>query len=162
MKNYIDRNKERFLSELFELLRIPSVSSMAAHKPDMEKAAAKYAEFLLAAGCERAQVYPTKGHPVVFAEKIIDKKLPTILVYAHYDVQPADPVNLWKTPPFEPEIRDGAIYARGANDDKGQGFMHVKAFEYLVHRHAARPTRRSIGAHPRNIIDIWIVIDGVV
>lgn len=132
MKNYIDRNKERFLSELFELLRIPSVSSMATHKPDMEKAAAKYAEFLLAAGCERAQVYPTKGHPVVFAEKIIDKKLPTILVYAHYDVQPADPVNLWKTPPFEPEIRDGAIYARGANDDKGQGFMHVKAFEYLV------------------------------
>lgn len=132
MKNYIDRNKERFLSELFELLRIPSVSSMAVHKPDMEKAAAKYAEFLLAAGCERAQVYPTKGHPVVFAEKIIDKKLPTILVYAHYDVQPADPVNLWKTPPFEPEIRDGAIYARGANDDKGQGFMHVKAFEYLV------------------------------
>ncbi len=98
----------------------------------MEKAAAKYAEFLLAAGCERAQVYPTKGHPVVFAEKIIDKKLPTILVYAHYDVQPADPVNLWKTPPFEPEIRDGAIYARGANDDKGQGFMHVKAFEYLA------------------------------
>ncbi len=132
MKNYIDQNKERFLSELFELLRIPSVSSMAVHKPDMEKAAAKYAEFLLAAGCEKAQVYPTKGHPVVFAEKIIDKKLPTILVYAHYDVQPADPMNLWTTPPFEPQVRDGAIYARGANDDKGQGFMHIKAFEYLV------------------------------
>jgi acetylornithine deacetylase/succinyl-diaminopimelate desuccinylase-like protein len=98
----------------------------------MEKAAAKYAEFLLAAGCEKAQVYPTKGHPVVFAEKIIDKKLPTILVYAHYDVQPADPMNLWTTPPFEPQVRDGAIYARGANDDKGQGFMHIKAFEYLV------------------------------
>lgn len=132
MKNYINQNKERFLSELFELLRIPSISSVAEHKPDMIKAAEKYAEFLLAAGCETAQVYPTKGHPVVFGEKIIDKKLPTILVYAHYDVQPADPINLWTTPPFEPEIRDGAIYARGANDDKGQGFMHVKAFEYLV------------------------------
>lgn len=132
MKQYIEENKERFLSELFELLRIPSVSSMAAHKPDMERAAAKYAEYLLAAGCDTAKVYPTKGHPVVFAEKILDKKLPTILVYAHYDVQPADPINLWTTPPFEPQIRDGAIYARGANDDKGQGFMHVKAFEYLV------------------------------
>ncbi|MDX9781391.1 MAG: dipeptidase [Bacteroidales bacterium] len=132
MKNYINQNKERFLSELFELLRIPSISSMAEHKPDMIKAAEKYAEFLLKAGCETAQVYPTKGHPVVFGQKIIDNKLPTILVYAHYDVQPADPINLWKTPPFEPEIRDGAIYARGANDDKGQGFMHVKAFEYLV------------------------------
>lgn len=132
MKQYIEENKERFLSELFELLRIPSVSSMAAHKPDMKRAAAKYAEYLLAAGCDTAKVYPTKGHPVVFAEKILDKKLPTILVYAHYDVQPADPINLWTTPPFEPQIRDGAIYARGANDDKGQGFMHVKAFEYLV------------------------------
>ncbi|MDD3273580.1 MAG: dipeptidase, partial [Bacteroidales bacterium] len=132
MKNYINQNQERFLSELFELLRIPSISSMAEHKPDMIKAAEKYAEFLLKAGCETAQVYPTKGHPVVFGQKIIDNKLPTILVYAHYDVQPADPINLWKTPPFEPEIRDGAIYARGANDDKGQGFMHIKAFEYLV------------------------------
>ena len=132
MKNYINQNKERFLSELFELLRIPSISSMADHKPDMIKAAEKYAEFLLAAGCETAQVYPTKGHPVVFGQKIIDKKLPTILVYAHYDVQPADPINLWTTPPFEPQIREGAIYARGANDDKGQGFMHIKAFEYLV------------------------------
>ena len=132
MKNYINQNKERFLSELFELLRIPSISSMADHKPDMIKAAEKYAEFLLAAGCETAQVYPTKGHPVVFGQKIIDKKHPTILVYAHYDVQPADPINLWTTPPFEPQIREGAIYARGANDDKGQGFMHIKAFEYLV------------------------------
>lgn len=132
IKNYIQENKDRFLNELFELLRIPSISSMAQHKPDMEKAAAKYAEVLLAAGCDRAEVYPTKGHPVVFAEKIIDKNKPTILVYAHYDVQPADPLNLWTTPPFEPQIRDGAIYARGANDDKGQGFMHIKAFEYLV------------------------------
>ncbi|MDP3397621.1 MAG: dipeptidase [Bacteroidales bacterium] len=132
MKNYIQENNERFLTELFELLRIPSISSMADHKPDMQKAAEKYVQFLLAAGCDRAEIYPTKGHPVVFAEKIIDKTKPTILVYAHYDVQPADPLNLWTTPPFEPQIRDGAIYARGANDDKGQGFMHVKAFEYLV------------------------------
>src|SRR3989339_166098 len=132
MKNYIQENNERFLSELFELLRIPSISSMADHKPDMQKAAEKYVQLLLSAGCDRAEIYPTKGHPVVFAEKIIDKTKPTILVYAHYDVQPADPLNLWTTPPFEPQIRDGAIYARGANDDKGQGFMHVKAFEYLV------------------------------
>ncbi len=132
MKNYIQNNKERFLSELFELLRIPSISSMAEHAPDMRRTAEKYAELLLAAGVDRAEVYPTKGHPVVFAEKIIDKSKPTILVYAHYDVQPADPIALWKTAPFEPEVRDGAIYARGANDDKGQGFMHVKAFEYLV------------------------------
>ena len=132
MKNYIQENNERFLTELFELLRIPSISSMADHKPDMQKAAEKYVELLLAAGCDRAEIYPTKGHPVVFAEKIVDKTKPTILVYAHYDVQPADPLNLWTTPPFEPQIRDGAIYARGANDDKGQGFMHVKAFEYLV------------------------------
>lgn len=132
IKNYIKENQDRFLSELFELLRIPSISSMAEHKPDMQRAAEKFAEFLLAAGCDTAKVYPTKGHPVVFAEKIIDKSKPTILVYAHHDVQPADPLNLWTTPPFEPEIRDGAIYARGANDDKGQGFMHIKAFEYLV------------------------------
>lgn len=132
MKAYIEQNKDRFLSELFELLRIPSVSSMAAHKPDMEKAAEKYAQLLLTAGCDTAKVFPTKGHPVIFGQKIIDKAMPTILVYAHYDVQPADPFNLWTTPPFEPQVRDGAIYARGANDDKGQGFMHVKAFEYLV------------------------------
>lgn len=132
IKEYIQENQERFLNELFELLRIPSISSMAEHKPDMERAAEKYKEVLLSAGCDKAEIYPTKGHPVVFAEKIIDKSKPTVLVYAHYDVQPADPLDLWKTPPFEPEIRDGAIYGRGANDDKGQGFMHVKAFEYLV------------------------------
>ncbi|MEN6618874.1 MAG: dipeptidase [Rikenellaceae bacterium] len=132
MKQYIQDNRDRFLSELFELLRIPSISSMVQHAPDMQKAAEKYAELLLAAGVDKAEVYSTKGHPVVFAEKIIDKKKPTILVYAHYDVQPADPINLWTSPPFEPEIRDEAIYARGANDDKGQGFMHVKAFEYLL------------------------------
>lgn len=132
IKTYIEEHKERFLDELFGLLRIPSVSSMAEHKPDMQRAAESYVKLLLEAGCDTAEVYQTKGHPVVFAQKIIDPKLPTILVYAHYDVQPADPLNLWTTPPFEPQIRDGAIYARGANDDKGQGFMHIKAFEYLV------------------------------
>lgn len=132
MKEYIENNKERFLNELFELLRIPSISASPTHKDEMLRAAEQYAKLLLKAGADRSDVYPTKGHPVVFAEKIIDKSLPTILVYAHYDVQPSDPDNLWISPPFEPEVRDGAIYARGANDDKGQGFMHVKAFEYLV------------------------------
>lgn len=132
MKKYIQENSDRFLSELFELLRIPSVSSMAEHKSDMQKAAEKYVQLLLEAGADKASVYKTKGHPVVFGEKILDKSLPTILVYAHYDVQPADPIEKWTTPPFEPQIRDGAIYARGANDDKGQGFMHVKALEYLI------------------------------
>lgn len=132
MKQYIEDNRERFLSELFDLLRIPSISASAAHKSDMYRAAELYKKLLLDAGADRADVYETKGHPVIFGEKIIDKKFPTVLIYAHYDVQPSDPDNLWNSPPFEPVIRDGAIYARGANDDKGQGFMHIKAFEYLV------------------------------
>ncbi len=132
MKQYIEDNRERFLSELFDLLRIPSISASAAHKSDMYRAAELYKKLLLDAGADRADVYETKGHPVIFGEKIIDKKFPTVLIYAHYDVQPSDPDNLWSSPPFEPVIRDGAIYARGANDDKGQGFMHIKAFEYLV------------------------------
>ena len=132
MKQYIAENQDRFLNELFELLRIPSVSSQSAHKDDMVTCANKLVELLLAAGADSAQVYPTKGHPVVFGEKRFDPNRPTILVYGHYDVQPVDPIELWKSNPYEPEIRDGAIYARGANDDKGQLFMHVKAFEYLV------------------------------
>ena len=99
----------------------------------MQTCALQYAEFLTKAGADNAKVYPTAGHPVVYAEKIIDPKKPTVLVYGHYDVQPEDPIDLWDSPPFEPEIRDGAIYARGANDDKGQSFMHVKAFEYFMH-----------------------------
>ncbi len=138
MKQYIAQNSERFLSELFELLRIPSVSSLSEHKGDMKKCADKLVEFLLAAGADKASVYPTKGHPVVYGEKIIDKSKPTILVYGHYDVQPVDPIDLWVSPPFEPEIRDGAIYARGANDDKGQLFMHLKAFEYIVKNNIVR------------------------
>lgn len=132
MKAYIAENKDRFLAELFEILRIPSISSQSENKKDMQACAEKLAQFLVEAGADTAKVYPTKGHPVVFGEKIIDRNLPTVLVYGHYDVQPVDPIELWKSAPFEPEIRDGAIYARGANDDKGQLFMHVKAFEYLV------------------------------
>ena len=132
IKDYIANNNDRFLSELFELLRIPSISSHEQNKPDMLKCADKLVEYLIAAGADSASVYQTAGHPVVYGEKMVDPKLKTILVYGHYDVQPVDPINLWVSQPFEPEIRDGAIYARGANDDKGQLFMHIKAFEYLV------------------------------
>ncbi|PLW95995.1 MAG: dipeptidase [Marinilabiliales bacterium] len=139
VKQYIEENKERYLDELFELIRIPSISSLSEHKQDMVRAAEKYKEHFLAAGCDKAVVMPTAGNPVVYAEKIIDPSKPTVLVYAHYDVMPVDPLDLWKSPPFEPEIRDGKIYARGADDDKGQGFMHVKAFEALV-KNDALPT----------------------
>lgn len=132
MKQYIEKNKDRFFEELFSLLRIPSVSSAPEHKKDMTRCAARWVELLLEAGADNAAVYPTEGHPVVFGEKKFSPDAPTILVYGHYDVQPEDPIELWKSKPYEPEIRDGAIYARGANDDKGQTFMHVKAFEYLV------------------------------
>lgn len=132
IKSYIENNKDRFLDELFELIRIPSISSIAAHKDDMYKAAEYWKKNLLAAGADKAKIYETDGNPVTYGEKIINPDLPTVLVYAHYDVMPVDPLELWKTPPFEPEIRDGKIWARGADDDKGQGFMHAKAFEYLV------------------------------
>ena len=132
MKQYIEQNNERFLQELFSLLRIPSISSESAHKADMYRCADRLVELLKEAGADRAAVYETTGHPVVFGEKKYNPKAPTILVYGHYDVMPVDPLKLWKSNPFEPEIRDGAIYARGANDDKGQTFMHIKAFEYLV------------------------------
>lgn len=132
VKNYINENKERFLSELFELIRIPSISSQSKHKEDMQKVAEKWREILLNAGADKAEIMPTKGHPVVFAEKIIDKNAPTVLVYGHADVMPADPINLWHSNPFEPEIRDEKIFARGADDNKGQSFIHAKAFEYLV------------------------------
>lgn len=132
MKQYIEQNKDRFFEELFSILRIPSISSESAHKEDMYRCAERLVELLKEAGADRASVYQTTGHPVVFAEKRFDPKAPTILVYGHYDVMPVDPLKLWKSDPFKPEIRDGAIYARGANDDKGQTFMHIKAFEYLV------------------------------
>ncbi|MDD2595109.1 MAG: dipeptidase [Bacteroidales bacterium] len=138
MKQYIEKNKERFLNELFELLRIPSISSSSDHKQYMHKCADKLTQFLKEAGADKAQVFETEGHPVVYGEKIIDHTRPTVLIYGHYDVQPIDPIDLWKSQPFEPEIRDGAIYARGANDDKGQTFMHIKAFEYLVKENKLR------------------------
>jgi len=133
VKQYIEENKDRFLEELFEMLRIPSISSMKDHKQDMVKMAEKYKEMLLAAGCDKAEVKPTEGNPVVYGEKIIDPSRPTVVVYAHYDVMPVDPVDLWKQDdPFEPVIKDGKIWGRGSDDDKGQGMMHVKAFEALV------------------------------
>lgn len=132
IKQYIESNKDRFLSELFELIRIPSISSESAHKPDMYKCAEKWVELMLKAGADRAQVYETDGNPVAYGEKIIDPAFKTVLVYGHMDVMPVDPVELWNTEPFEPVIKDGKIWARGADDDKGQSFMHAKAFEYLV------------------------------
>ena len=129
---YIEENKERFLEELFELIRIPSISSDPAHKNDMYKAAEQWKSILLKAGADKAQVMETEGNPATFGEKIIDPKLPTVLVYAHMDVMPVDPLELWNTNPFEPVIKDGKIWARGADDDKGQSFMHAKAFEYMV------------------------------
>jgi acetylornithine deacetylase/succinyl-diaminopimelate desuccinylase-like protein len=132
IKQYISTNKDRFIGELFEWLRIPSVSADSRHKADVRKAAEFVKEKLQSAGVDRAELCETKGHPIVFGEKIVDPSLPTVLVYGHYDVQPADPVNLWNSPPFEPVIKDEKIYARGACDDKGQVYMHVKAFETMV------------------------------
>ena len=131
IKKYVDKNRQRFLDELFDLLRIPSVSARPEHREDMLRAAEFIRQKLLDAGAGRAEVMSTEGHEVIFAEKIIDPSLPTVLVYGHYDVQPAEPVDLWDSPPFEPEDRDGKIYARGADDDKGQMYMHVKAFELM-------------------------------
>ncbi len=132
IKTYIDQNKDRFLSELVELLRIPSVSADPKYKEDVIKTAVSVQQSLLAAGAEKVEVCTTAGNPIVYGEKIIDPKLPTVLVYGHYDVQPPEPLELWTSPPFEPVIKEGNIYARGACDDKGQMFMHVKAFELMM------------------------------
>ena len=132
IKNYVNANKARFIEELFELIRIPSISSLPEHKQDMYKAAEKWKSILLAAGADKAEVFETKGNPVTYGEKIIDPKAPTVLVYGHMDVMPVDPIELWNTKPFEPVVKDGKIWARGADDDKGQSFMHAKAFEYMV------------------------------
>jgi len=130
-KDYQEKNKERFLSEMLDLLRIPSVSAKSEHKQDMVKCAEAVKARLLEAGADKAEVFATDGHPVVYAEKIIDPSKPTVLVYGHYDVQPVEPLNLWHNPPFEPVIKDGKIYARGSADDKGQFYMHVKALEMM-------------------------------
>lgn len=132
IKNYIEKNQDRFLEELFELLRIPSISAQSSHKDDMVRAAEWLKEALIKSGADKAAVMPTAGNPVVYAEKIIDPKKPTVLVYGHYDVMPEDPIDEWNTEPFEPVIKDGRIWCRGANDDKGQLYMHAKAFEAMV------------------------------
>lgn len=131
-KKYQEKNKDRFLNEMLDLLRIPSVSAKSEHKTDMLTCAEAVKKSLLDSGCDRAEVMPTDGHPVVYGEKIIDSSKPTVLVYGHYDVQPAEPLELWTNPPFEPTIVDGKIFARGSADDKGQFYMHVKAFETMV------------------------------
>ena len=132
IKKYVAEHKERFLEELFELLRFPSVSADPKFKGDVLKTADFVAKKLQEAGADQVEVCPTAGYPIVYGEKIIDPALPTVLIYGHYDVQPADPLELWDTPPFEPTVRDGKIYARGACDDKGQFYMHVKAFELMM------------------------------
>lgn len=132
VKSYVDANKDRFMEELFELLRIPSISAESKFKGEMVRCAEWWRDALLKSGADKAAVMTTEGNPVVYGEKIIDPKLPTVLVYGHYDVMPVDPVELWKTEPFEPQIRDGRIYGRGSNDDKGQAYMHAKAFEAMV------------------------------
>ena len=132
LKNYIEQNKDRFLEELFSLIRIPSISSKTENKADMVRCAERWKELILAAGADKAEVMPTDGNPVVYGEKMVNPNAPTVLVYGHYDVMPVDPEELWNTKPFEPVIKDGKIWARGADDDKGQSFMHAKAFEYLV------------------------------
>jgi len=132
INEYIIKNKDRFLSELFDWLRIPSISADSQKKGDIRKAAGFLKQKLEEAGVDKVEICETKGNPIVYAEKIIDPSLPTVLVYGHYDVQPPDPLNLWNSPPFEPVIKDDKIYARGACDDKGQAYMHVKAFEAMT------------------------------
>src|SRR5260221_7150347 len=132
IKQYIQSNQDRFLSELFDLLRIPSVSADSQRKADVRRAADYVQQKLKEAGADKVELYETKGHPIVYGEKVVNAAFPTVLVYGHYDVQPADPLPLWDSPPFEPIVKDGNIYARGACDDKGQVFMHIKAFEAMM------------------------------
>ncbi|SMO77490.1 Acetylornithine deacetylase/Succinyl-diaminopimelate desuccinylase [Solitalea koreensis] len=138
IKNYIEANKQRFLDELFDILRFPSVSADPQYKESVLKTAEYLKNKLIEAGADNVEICPTAGYPIVYGEKIIDPALPTVVVYGHYDVQPADPLELWHTPPFEPTVKtteehpEGAIYARGACDDKGQMYMHVKAFELMM------------------------------
>ena len=129
--DYLSENRQRFLDELMELLRIPSVSADSKYKGDVARCAEAVKDSLMKAGCDHVEICPTAGHPIVYGEKMIDPTLPTILAYGHYDVQPADPLELWHSGPFEPVIKDGKIFARGACDDKGQMFMHVKALELM-------------------------------
>lgn len=131
-KTYQENNKDRFLEEMLDLLRIPSVSARSEHKSDMVKCAELVKQRMLDSGCDKAEVMDTDGHPVVYGEKIVDPAWPTVLVYGHYDVQPPDPLELWHSGPFDPVIRDGKVFARGSADDKGQFYMHLKALETMV------------------------------
>lgn len=131
-KDYQDKNKDRFLEEMLDLLRIPSVSAKTEHKADMQRCAEAVKKNLLEAGCDKAEVISTPGHPVVYGEKLIDPSKPTVLVYGHYDVQPVEPLALWHSGPFDPVIKEGKVFARGSADDKGQFYMHVKALETMV------------------------------
>lgn len=132
VKEYIEKNRGRFQEELFSLIRIPSISSDPSHKNDMQECALRWKNLLLETGVDMAEVMPTSANPVVFASKVIDPSAPTVLVYGHYDVMPVEPLELWNTDPFEPVIRDGRLWARGADDDKGQSFLQVKAFEIAL------------------------------
>ena len=132
IQKYIAENESRMMEDLFSLIRIPSISALPEHHDDMLACAERWAQLLLEAGVDEALVMPSQGNPIVFAQKIVNPDAKTVLVYAHYDVMPAEPIELWKSQPFEPEIRDGYIWARGADDDKGQSFIQVKAFEYLL------------------------------
>ena len=140
-KEYIEQNKDRFVEELFSLIRIPSISSESEHKADMVRCAERWKELLTASGAENAELIETTGNPLVYAEKSIDPSKKTVLVYGHYDVMPVTPLELWNTEPFEPVIKDGKIWARGADDDKGQSFMQAKAFETMM----------ALGTVPRNV-----------
>ncbi|MBR5823871.1 MAG: dipeptidase [Paludibacteraceae bacterium] len=132
IREYIEQNFDRFVEEWGSLIAIPSISAKPEYKEDMIRCAERWKELLLAAGAERAEVMPSKGNPIVYAERLIGAEYPTVLVYSHYDVMPAEPLELWKSDPFKAEIRDGRLYARGADDDKGQAMVQAKAFEYLV------------------------------
>src|SRR5436190_6881759 len=131
-KDYQEKNKDRFLNELLEMLRIPSISARSEHKADMVKCGEMVKQRMLEAGADKAEIFTTPGHPIVYGEKIIDPSKPTVLVYGHYDVQPVEPLELWHSGPFDPVIKDGKIFARGSADDKGQFYMHVKALEIMV------------------------------
>jgi len=132
IQKYIAENEAAMMNDLFSLIRIPSISALPEHKNDMMACAERWKELLLEAGADEVEIMPSAGNPIVFGKKMVDPAAKTVLVYAHYDVMPAEPLDLWKSKPFEPEIRDGHIWARGADDDKGQAFIQVKAFEYLV------------------------------
>src|SRR5690606_16804776 len=138
-RGYFAKHREEHLNQLKEWLTIPSISALSEHRPDIHAAARWLADALTAAGMDKVEVHETEGNPIVYAEHLHAPGKPTILIYGHYDVQPVDPLELWTTPPFEPEIRDGKLYARGATDDKGQLFLHVKAVEALLREKGELP-----------------------